>query len=182
MARERYASREEIADILGCDVRTITNYVKLYSDFPNRVSGKNRDFPVARCVQWKIDRMVADAVASLAQPSPKGISDAEERKAIAEAELAEGKVKKMRVETIDVVSALKEIQRNNERIAAAVLSVAGEFTPKILHLETMPAASRVIRELTTTILSELQQTGGLVDDEDLASEAAAESGSEESAA
>lgn len=168
MAKEKFAeSREEIAEILGVDVRTITNYVRQHSEFPNRVDGKRRLFPIARCVAWKINHDVADAIAAMAPPAPTDEKNANKRRAIAEAELAEIEVKKARGEVIEVAVALKEIERNNTRVASRLLSVVGEYTPQLVNLPTMVAAASKLRELTSAILVELQQTGSLVgDDED----------------
>lgn len=167
MAKEKFAeSREEIAEILGVDVRTITNYVRQHSDFPNRVDGKRRFFPIARCVAWKINHDVADAIAAMAPPAPTDEKNANRRRAIAEAELAEIEVKKARGEIVEVAVALKEIERNNTRVASRLLSAVGEYTPQMVNLPTMAAAAGKLRELTSTILAELQQTGNLVEDED----------------
>jgi len=165
MAKEREASREEIAEILGCTVRTITNYIRQHEDFPVRVRGNNRTFPIARCVAWKIRRDIADAIASMAPPAPTEAKEANKRRAIAEAELAEIEVKKARAQIVDVPTALKEIVRNNTRIASRLLSVVGEYTPQMVNLPTMAAAAGKLREMTSTILSELQQTGNTVDDD-----------------
>lgn len=165
MAKERHGSREEIAEILGCETRTITNYIKLYPDFPSRVRGKNRDFPIARCVAWKLDRMVADAISNFAPPAPSTLIDAEKRKAIADAELAELKVQKLRGEVVPIAESIKLVERAFTAIRSRLMSVPGEYAPQFLNLDSMPAAVIKLRELSATVIAELPAAVALLDDE-----------------
>lgn len=162
--------------MLGCEVRTITNYINQNSDFPSRVRGRKRDFPLRRCVQWKIDRVVADAITSMAPPPPTGLFDAESRKAIADAELAELKVKKLRGEVVPVRVALQEIEKAYARVRGRFAAVPGEFASRMLHLESMPEATLKLRDLVATVLVELQQAGGAGDDDDDADDEGATEG------
>jgi hypothetical protein len=123
--------------------------VKRHPDFPSRVSGRDRTFPVRRCLQWQRDRIVADAIADVAPPAPSNIVDAELRKAIADAELAELKVARMRGDLVAVQVAAKEIRDAFSRVRARLLSTPGEYAPQILHLEEMPKAVVKLRSSST---------------------------------
>lgn len=181
MATNKYAeSREEIADILGVDVRTITNYRKRHPDFPVKIDGKRVRFPIARCVTWKIDRAVADAIASMAPAAPKDLADAEKRRAIADAEFAEIRVQKLRAEVVLAEDAIREIQESYARVRARFVAVPGEYAPRFLNLTSIPQAVAQLRDLTSTVLSELQQVQvSDEDDEGSSVDAAAESGDAE---
>lgn len=165
MAKEKFATREEIAEILGVDVRTITNYVRAHSDFPNRVDGKHRRFPVARCVAWKIDHDVASAIAAMAPPPPQTLVDAEKRKAIADAEISELKVMQMRAEVVPIADSIREVERAFTAVRSRVASVAGEYGPRFLNLSTIPEAVAKLRELAATIIAELPAAIALLDEE-----------------
>jgi phage terminase Nu1 subunit (DNA packaging protein) len=179
VAKEKFAdSREEIAEILGVDVRTITNYVRQHSDFPNRVDGKRRRFPIARCVAWKINHDVAAAIAAMAPPAPKDLADAEKRRAIADAEFAEMRVMKMRGETVLAGDQVKEVAKAFSRVRARFVAVPGEYGPRFLNLSTLPESVAQLRDLVSTVLAELQQLP-LDDEDDDPVDGTAESGGDE---
>lgn len=156
MSQERYVDRTEIAFLLGVEPRTITNWVKNHPDFPSRVSGKERKFPVLKCIRWKTDRDVADAISSMEPAPADNFSEAELRKAIADAEMAELKVRKFKAELVDASIVGTEVARAYARVAARLKSTPGEFAPQILHPLTMPEAVAVLRRLVTTALTALQ--------------------------
>jgi phage terminase Nu1 subunit (DNA packaging protein) len=181
VAKEKYAeSREEIADILGVDVRTITNYRRRHPDFPVKVDGKRVRFPIARCVTWKIDRAVADAIAAMAPPAPKDLAGAETRRAIADAEFSEMRVQKLRRELVPVAEGAKEIAEAYARVRTRFVAVPGEYGPRFLNLSSLPQSVAQLRDLVSTVLSELQQIHLSDEDEEgSADDDAAASGSDE---
>lgn len=170
MSADRYVDRAEIAFLLDVDVRTITNYVNEHADFPSRVSGKRRTFPVQRCIAWARERAVAEALAKAAPPPPpeegSGLLAAELRKAVADAELAELKAAKLRGDVVAVQAAAKEIRDAFSRVRARLLSTPGEYAPQMLHLEELPKAVLMLRNLVDTVLAELQAHAGGEDLED----------------
>jgi hypothetical protein len=111
---------------------------------------------VRRCLQWRQDRIVADALASMQPAAPTNQANAEERKAIADAELAEIKVSKARSEVIAVQLVAKEFRDTFSRIRSAVLSKRGEYRSQFLNLESLAEADGVLARLCDDILSELQ--------------------------
>lgn len=170
MAADRFVDRNEIAFLLGVDPRTITNWVKKHPDFPSRVRGKDRSFPVQKCIAWKRDRDVAEAVASLAPPKPDGMYEAERRKAIADAELAETRLAKMRGELIPVDVASSEVDRAFSRVRARFLAAPGEYAPQLLNLAELSRTTAVLKDMVARVLDELQvglgDTDGEEDDDD----------------
>lgn len=153
---DRFVDREEIAFLLGVDLRTISRFVRQHSDFPSRVQGRARTFPVRRCLQWQQDRIVANVVSQAAPSAPDSSEEAARRKLLAEAQLAEVKLAKARAEVISVSLALKEIHDVFARVRATLLGKPGEYAPQILHLEDMGDATRVLRRLVDNTLGELQ--------------------------
>ena len=156
MAADRFVDRTEIAFLLGVEPRTVTNYVKSHPDFPSRVKGSNRTFPVQRCLAWQRDRAVADAITSVAPPPPDGAHEAGVRKAIADAELAEIRLAKLRGELIPVDVASQEVDRAFGRVRARFVAVPGEYGPQLLNLTDLPRAVAVLRALVAQVLTELQ--------------------------
>jgi phage terminase Nu1 subunit (DNA packaging protein) len=165
---ERWVDRDEIAFFLGVDRRTITNYVKKHSDFPSRMKhgGRDREFPVRRCLQWKNDRAIAEVVASMGPKEPTGLEEAQARKAVAEAEMAEIKVARMRGEVLDVGVIGREVRDVFARLRAALLSKPGEHAPRLLNVRSMQEAVSLLRAMIDECMVELQLSGSVVSDMD----------------
>jgi phage terminase Nu1 subunit (DNA packaging protein) len=163
---ERYVSREEIADRLGVEPRTVTNWVRNHSDFPSRVEGRSRSFPAQKCLLWFIDRKVADAVSSMLPPQQTSMVDAELRKAVADAELAELRVQKLRGEVIPVEMARKELRLIFTRLRARLISAPGEYAPQILNLGTVADAVLKLREVCSNLIAEMQSAATPAEDDD----------------
>jgi phage terminase Nu1 subunit (DNA packaging protein) len=158
MPKERYVTRAEIAELLGVEERTITNWIKKHPEFAalTRVRGTSRTFPVQKCLQWDKDRAVADAISSVQPPAPDDMYEAERRRAIADAELAEIKVAKAKGELVDASAAAHEASRTMDRIGARLRSIPGEFAPQITAPLSMPEAVAILRRLVVTALSGVQ--------------------------
>src|SRR4051812_8927418 len=118
---------------MGVDPRAITTWVKKHEDFPSRKKRDGvREFPVRQCLQWQRDRAVADAIAGFGPQKPSDFEEAELRKAIADAELAEIKVARERGSVVAVSSAVATFRELAGRIRASVLSKRGEYRDQIL--------------------------------------------------
>lgn len=156
MAADRFVERDEIAFLMEVEPRTITNWVRNHPDFPSRVKGNHRSFPVHKCLRWRIDREVADAVSGVMPPAPDDMAEAATRKMIADAELAELKVAKFKSELVDAAVVGKEIARAFDRVAARLKSTPGEYAPQLLQPLTMPEAVAILRRLVATSLAALQ--------------------------
>jgi hypothetical protein len=163
---EAFVTRVELAARLGVTERTITNWVRRHEDFPSKVRGQNREFPLGRCIQWYLQRMIADAIASMAPPASLNAAEADSRKAIAEAELAEIKVAKARAEVVLVAKAVKDRRDDYGRIRAALLAKPGEYADQVLRLETVAQAMPVLRGMMDNVIAELQDVAGSGVDED----------------
>jgi phage terminase Nu1 subunit (DNA packaging protein) len=181
MSAERFVDKKEIAFLLEVSPRTITNWVGKHSDFPSRLEGNSREFPVLRCLAWQRDRAVADALTSAGPAQPTDMYDAELRKAKADAELAEVRLARLRGELITVESAASEIERAFSRVRARFLSVPGEYGPQMLRLERLPDAIHKLRDLVGHVLSELQSGLGEDDDDDEPADGPSSSGAAEAA-
>jgi hypothetical protein len=80
-----FVTKVELASRLDVEPRTITNWIRQHHDFPSRVSGRSREFPWLRCLQWFLQRESARA----APPAAATEAASRARKMAAEAEIAE---------------------------------------------------------------------------------------------
>lgn len=159
---DRFVSRAEIADRIGLSARQITNLVRSgkLSDgtvFPSRVNGRDRTFPVERCFEWYVRFKQEEALERAAgRPALSNIADAELRKAIADAEIAELKVQRLRGEVAPIEQYRNEMRRVMTRVASRFRAMPGEYASKILEPLDMPRATNVLRDMVGEVLAELQ--------------------------
>jgi phage terminase Nu1 subunit (DNA packaging protein) len=160
--RDRHVSRAEIAERLNLTERRITELVKdgKLADgtvFPSRVDGRDRKFPVQRCFEWYLRFKQEEAVERAAgRTTPANMAEAELRRAIADAELAELKLQRLRGEVVPLETYRNELRRVLSRVRGRFQAVPGEFAPRILEPLDMVKATSVLKDLVGTVLAELQ--------------------------
>lgn len=162
---DRLVSRREIGDRLGLSERQITNLIKSAkladgTPFPSRVDGRDRKFPTDRCFDWYVRFKQEEALKRAdSRKEPENMADAELRKAIADAEIAELKVMRLRGDVVTLETYRKELRRVLTRVRARFAAIPGEFAPRILEPMDMARASAVLKDLVATVLAELQRAG-----------------------
>jgi hypothetical protein len=160
---ERYVSREDIAARLGVTLRQITRLVRDH-DFPRRVDGRRVTFPSDRCFDWYIQFKQREAI-DRAQPAKDStLEEAEKRKAIADASIAEIKLATLRRELVSIEDYRRELREVLGRVRARVLAIPGEYAPQLLTVEGMPQAVATLRTIAAAVLTELE-AAAVADDE-----------------
>ena len=103
-----------------------------------------------------------------ADPRKLQTADAELRRALADAEMAELKVTQLRGEMVSDADATAEITRFCERVRATILSIPSRYQTEILDLRTIPEAGQALRRIAAGILTDLERdAGGTSDTADL---------------
>lgn len=167
---DTHVSRAEIAARLGLSERQVTNLVRSGrladgTPFPSRVRGRTRTFPTDRCFAWYIRFKQEEALERAAtRESPTNMQEAELRKAVADAEMAELRLATMRGDVVPIEQYRRELHRTLSRVAARFASVPGEYAPRILEPLDMPRAVKLLRELVATVMAELQSAAGSTTD------------------
>ncbi len=163
MASDEYVNRARIAWLLDVDERTITNWVKQRDDFPSRVAGKARTFPVRACIAWYRDYKSSAA-------APTDIDEAKARREAAEAQIAELKLAKQRGELLDA----NEVRRTWERILMSVrtriLGMRSRHAPAVVGLGTLGEAVRALDAIALDILASLREAADELESEEAADE------------
>lgn len=166
---DRHVVRAEIAARLGLSERQITNLVRTGkladgSSFPSRVSGRDRTFPSDRCFDWYVRYKQEEALQRAAgKKEPANMAEAELRKAIADAEIAELKLQRLRGEIVPLDQYRRELRRVLSRVRARFQAIPGEYAPRILEPLDMARATMVLRDLVGSVLAELQSSGRSTD-------------------
>ena len=177
---DRLVSRRELAERLNLSERQITTLVKSGrladgTEFPSRVEGRERSFPTDRCFEWYLRYKQEEALQRAAgRQEPANMAEAELRKAIADAEIAELKLQRLRGEVVPADAYRRELRRVLTRVRARFTSIPGEYASRILEPLDMARATAVLRDLVATVLAELQSAPSEpVDDASEAEEGAA---------
>lgn len=168
MAREKYISRQEFADLIGVDVRMVAEYRKRAgAEFPCRVKGRTITVPVTRAVRWYIEFKVTDELRRRRpEDGTSGRMAAKERRELAEAALAEHRLDRELGKTIDIDTVAREILRYQERVRATLLAARSRYADRI--------APAVLKTVMNSILRDLQrESDESADDADAMTGAAA---------
>src|SRR5687767_15160187 len=124
----RRVNRSELAEILGVDVTTIDRMVRRGMPYVQRATsrGKGWVFDTAAVREWELQRAVENVITD-----SEGISreEAEKRKAIAQAHLAEHDLaeKQREVISVDLVAAI--VRKDYTAVRARLLSMPAKLAP-----------------------------------------------------
>jgi phage terminase Nu1 subunit (DNA packaging protein) len=153
-------SQVEIAAILGVVDRQVRNLEK--NGLPREAEG----YPVARCVRWYVEFKQTEAIARVQPKERSARDDADERRAIAEAEAAELRVRKERGLLVETSVFEAELRRIVFGMRREINNLVGVLSPEVLHLTDLASARRVIGTGRDRLLRRLQQIAGTPMDAD----------------
>lgn len=165
---------KQLCDWYGIDRRTLTNWINSDPPCPSAKNRKGeRVFESGDVAVWKEERaqrQAREAWDKSQKNEPESMADAELRKAIADAEIAELKVMRLRGDVVTLETYRKELRRVLTRVRSRFTAIPGEYAPRILEPMDMARASAVLKDLVATVLMELQRAGA---DDELGQDAAA---------
>lgn len=139
-------NREKLAELHGVEPRTVTNWVNSTPACPSHVEGRNRWFDTGEVFRWLIAREVGKALENVVAPPPDDIVEAERRKAVAEAMLAEMKVaeKEGSVVPLDIHEAAAAAL--GERVMAVIQNIPSTYTLDLERVGVAPADAQAVLE------------------------------------
>lgn len=148
-------SRDFLAKLFSCDVRTIKNYVD--EGMPKEARGQ---FRLTVCVPWFIEREREQA------RSAKGLNDldlARQRKTVAEARRAELELAKAEGAVIPTELHAQRLAQRLETVAGAVKAIH-RYQPDIKAAVTDEAADGLLDRMSDEILEELHGLSDTIPD------------------
>lgn len=155
---------KELAQRYEVDRRTVTNWVNSTPACPSWKDGNDRKFDTLKVDEWKTARAVAEAVANISREPPTDIADAERRKAIADAMLAEIRVAKEEGSVIPIETHEHVVGELGDRAMAVVQNIPDTYSLDLERLGIPPREARVVLEkLQDALVLALR---GVVDDAD----------------
>lgn len=166
-------SQGEVAELLHLSTRQVRNLEA--EGMPVHSRAGKKWYVWREVLEWDRQRKEDAAKEAAKEEKPASYWDAERRKAIADADLAELKLQQLRRTLISEEDAVAEITRFCERVRALILAMRSKHQAEILNLQTIPDAGRALERIAAALLADLQRdAGGALDLEDLTSPAPAE--------
>lgn len=154
MTRGDDVGRDDLARLLGVDVRSIANYAA--EGMPRRARGR---YPLGACVRWYIERERQAARAG------KGLNDldlARQRKTVAEARLAELRLAEQEAAVVPVAVHAERLRERLEQVAGNVRAI-NRYQPDIRAATTDVAADALCERMADEILAELYALSDTID-------------------
>ena len=168
---DRLGSRADVAARLSLSEKQITNLVKTGrladgTEFPSRVEGRGRTFPLDRCFDWYVRFKQEEALGRAAPAKPPDfMRQAALRQAIADADTAELRLATLRREVAPVDEHRRELRRILTRIRTAIDGMPGAQAQRMIGLPDMAAATTALRAVSLQLLLELQSAARQAMDE-----------------
>lgn len=161
----REFSQQELARAIGRTTRQVRNLTdqEVFRRVPSEAKPNTLVYPWPESMQLWVDYCVAQ---SRPDPADNEMEDAELRKAVADAELAELKVAKLRGEVVDRETFRQVLGSVLERVRLRLDAMPGEYASEVLGLSTIAEAVPVIRSIADRVRAELRDVGVMTDDED----------------
>lgn len=150
MARDTLVSRAELADELGVTERTITEWVKSREDFPSRVQGKSRTFPLTRCWRWYLEYKLAQ------KESPKDMDEARVRYETARAQIAELELEELRGNLARREDVEKAFTAIHERTRSRLVALPGKAAPALVGMKRAVDVQVALEAYIEEVIGELR--------------------------
>ena len=162
MAKEEFVTRQRFAQVIGVDVRTISNWRRDHADFPVRVRGRRVEIPLTRGVKWFVAFRIADEMRRrLSDPEAGKPLTPAQRKDLADAKIKELNYEERLLSLIPREDAANEVAAYQERVRAVILAMPGRHATD--SLTNLPTVGRVLQQLKSLAALLLQD---LLDDVD----------------
>lgn len=137
---------KELAAHYGVDRRTVTNWLNSDPPCPSWKDGNARLFDGAKVAEWKEARAVADALSAISRKAPEGLEEAELRKAVADALLAEIRVAKEEGSLIPLEVHERVVGEMGDRLMGVLTALPDTFAIRLEQLEVAPRDARAVLE------------------------------------
>ena len=147
-------TQQEAAERLNLTTRQIHNLVEV--GLPTRSRRGKVVYPFPDCLTWYIQYKIDKAVEAVA---PKDLDEAEKRKAIADAQLAELKLAKELRQVVTVEESARAVEVMLAQLRSTLLTVPQRYAPKVVGLKSIMEATGVLDALVVDTLTALSAPG-----------------------
>jgi len=148
-------TRERLAGILGCSPTTIDRYRR--AGCPQLKHGRTsqgHEFNTAEIVKWLIERSGSGAA-----PADASQAEARRRRELANAELAELKLRKLRGELVAIEDCLPILREELANVRSRLMAIPGRLAQSLAAMTDALAVERAIDDEIQGALSEITCDG-----------------------
>lgn len=160
MASEEFVDRGALASILGVTEATITTWIKQRTDFPSRVRGRRRTFPLGKAVRWYVNYKL-DEQANRQKKSKgddrNGPDTPGYRKSLAEAELSELEVARELRTLVPEEDFVETLTTICEELRAALRGMRSRHAARMLNIPTKVEAIHRLGIIEDELLAALRR-------------------------
>lgn len=147
---------KEFADDHGLTLRRIQQWIA--EGMPYREVSGARRVVRADANRWVREREREQERETVMKAiAPSSLEEAEKRKAIADAQLAELKLERERGNLIPLALHGERLARILERVRARLVAIPGKVAPQLIGVETAPAAQALVNDAVSEALEELSR-------------------------
>lgn len=143
------ATRREIAELLGVDERSITNYQKETPAIPHDREGRTVRYPVRACVAWKLEREIRGAREN---KLPSELEMARHRKVLADARIAEREADLAEGSVIPLELHEQRVTALAARLAATCTGGLGKYRGDVQRARTVLEADALLERIGDELL------------------------------
>ena len=150
----RRVNRTELAEILGVNLSTIDAKIRRGLPYVQKATGRGKGwiFDTAQVFEWERARAVESVIG---ESAAIGKEEADKRKAIAQAALAEYEVAERRRELISIDAAAAIVRREYSAVRARLLSMPAKLGPELVLTTDAHEARAVLEAELREVLGEL---------------------------
>lgn len=156
--RGEVVSAKRLATLAGVAPATVDTW--LAAGLPAERQGNGAwEINTAAAIAWLEQRARDSVERERPTADAETMAQAELRKAVADAGVAELKLQRLRGEMVPLEEYRKELRRVLGRVRGRIAAIPGEYAPRILEPLDMPRATVLLRGLVAAVLAELQHAG-----------------------
>lgn len=139
-------SPAQLAEIYSVDPRTVTNWINSTPPCPSWIEGRSRKFDTSKVAEWREAQAVAKALANVSREAPGDLEEAELRKAVADALIAEIKAAREEGSVIPIDVHQDVVGELGDRAMAVVQNIPSTYSLDLERLGITPHDARLVLE------------------------------------
>lgn len=147
-------TRAQVAAVLGCDERSITNYQAATPPIPTIRHGRQVRYPLAPCVLWYVDFRLREARGNRL---PSELDMARSRKAIADARRVELELAQLEGRLLPDTHVEHFCEALADRVVAIATGGLTRYVADVQRAETGVAAQRLLEQIGEDIVASCAQ-------------------------
>lgn len=149
-------SQTELAKLFGVTVQTVRRWV--IDGLPRNGEGRGAKYPRLECLQWREEQVRQQERGKL--PPADSLDEAKRRKVLAEAQMAELDLGRVRGDLMTVEQYDSVVSQAYQRVAQRLKTIAPRLAPDVIGIQTLKEAKNVLDAEVRALMKELHGENG----------------------